>query len=58
MAAPPSAATAVALGETGLSDARAAQSGRKLTGRFLHITGRLVGLLLSALRATSADDMV
>lgn len=46
MAAPPSAATAVALGETGLSDARAAQSGRKLTGRFLHITGRLVGLLL------------
>ncbi|KAJ4342484.1 Endopolyphosphatase [Didymella glomerata] len=37
MAAPPSAATAVALGETG-SDGRAAQSGRKLTGRFLHIT--------------------
>lgn len=40
MAAPPSAATAVALGETG-SDGRAAQSGRKLTGRFLHITGGL-----------------
>ncbi|KAF2631919.1 Endopolyphosphatase [Macroventuria anomochaeta] len=36
--AAPSAATAVALGETGSSDARAAQSGRKLTGRFLHIT--------------------
>ncbi|KAF9695890.1 hypothetical protein EKO04_006108 [Ascochyta lentis] len=38
MAAPPSAAPAVALGETGSSDARAAQGGRKLTGRFLHIT--------------------
>ncbi|KAF1931049.1 Endopolyphosphatase [Didymella exigua CBS 183.55] len=37
MAAPPSAVTAVALGEIG-SDAAAAQSGRKLTGRFLHIT--------------------
>jgi endopolyphosphatase len=43
MAASPSAATAVALGETGSSDARAVQSGRKLTGRFLHITGGFVG---------------
>ena len=42
MAALPSAATALALGETGSSDARAVQSGRKLTGRFLHITGGFV----------------
>jgi hypothetical protein len=47
MAAPPSAATAVALGETG-SDGRAAQSGRKLTGRFLHITGGFVGFYWGA----------
>ncbi|KAJ8107357.1 hypothetical protein OPT61_g8925 [Boeremia exigua] len=37
-AAPPSAATAIALGESGSRGDRAAQSGRKLTGRFLHIT--------------------
>jgi hypothetical protein len=47
MTAPPSAATAVALGETG-SDGRAAQSGRKLTGRFLHITGGFVGFYRGA----------
>ena len=48
-AAPPSAATAVALGETG-SDGRAAQDGRKLTGRFLHITGGFVGFYWGANR--------
>ncbi|KAH6615029.1 Metallo-dependent phosphatase-like protein [Boeremia exigua] len=37
-AAPPSAAAAVVLGESGSREAGAAQSGRKLTGRFLHIT--------------------
>ncbi|KAJ4986909.1 calcineurin-like phosphoesterase [Stagonosporopsis vannaccii] len=37
-AAPPSAADAVALGESGSRNAGAAQNGRKLTGRFLHIT--------------------
>lgn len=50
MAALPSAASAVALGETGSSDARAAQSGRKLTGRFLHITGGFVGFYWGAQR--------
>jgi endopolyphosphatase len=55
-AAPPSAAIANTLGETGLSDARAAQSGRKLTGRFLHITGGFVGSLLG--RAAKTDDML
>ena len=45
IAAPPSAA-AVALGETGSSDSNAAQNGRKLTGRFLHITGGFVDSLL------------
>jgi hypothetical protein len=56
MAALPSAATAVAQGDTGSSDGRAAQSARKLTGRFLHITGGFVGSLLG--RETGTDDML
>jgi hypothetical protein len=55
MAAPPSAATAVALGETG-SDGRAARSGRKLTGRFLHITGGFVGFYWGAQSIVGAND--
>lgn len=50
--APPSAA-AVALGESGSSDVRA-QKGRKLTGRFLHVTGGFLGSLMGG--AIRTDD--
>lgn len=57
-AAPPSAADVVALGESGSRSARAAQSGRKLTGRFLHITGGFVGFYWGARRGCAADGIL
>lgn len=57
LAARPSAATEVTLGETG-SDGRAAQSGRKLTGRFLHITGGFVGFYWGAQSGLGANHVM